>query len=141
MILAMVLIVALIAVVLLGGIPIGSDTAMNTESLTYWTNTRPFQITEWAQINDTIYFTLVNVDTRRLVINTIDIGNGTRTLNPGWTFSPGAKKSLNITNLPMCEENVYDSFEYSVNFTYSSNEIQNEREVGSKPLSGKCIYG
>lgn len=139
MILAMVLIVAMIAVVLLGGIPVGTQSTMDAEALTYWSNARPFSITEWGQINSTMYMSIVNIDTRRLVITSIGLGNVTRNLGSGIAFAPGAKKNISITSLTACDSVTYDSYEYNVSIVFSSTDIQGAKQVGAKMLTGRCF--
>lgn len=137
--LAMVLIVALIAVILLGGMPIGTGDTMRSESVAYWSSVRPFQIPEWVQIGDTFYFTITNRETARLILESVSIGNVTYTLNPGWTFGSGATRNLSISGFRACNATSYDEYEYLVNITYSTTDISNQRQAGMKPLAGKCI--
>jgi len=137
--LAMVLIVALIAVILLGGMPIGTGDTMRSESVAYWTSVRPFQIPEWVQIDGTFFLTITNRETARLILENISIGNVSYVLNPGWTFGSGTTRNLSISGFRPCN-NTYDEYEYQVNITYSTSDISGQRQTGMKPLSGRCIY-
>lgn len=137
-ILAMVLIVALIAVVLLGGFPVGAQTTMDAEALSYWVNARPFAIREWGQVNATVYLSITNIDTNRLVLTNVTLGNVTRSFSPGWTFGAGATKNISLSGFPECDEFTYDSYEYNVSFVFDSSAIAGARQVGSKPIIGRC---
>ncbi len=137
--LAMVLIVALIGVVLLGGLPIGSGEVARGETLAYWTAVRPFSITDYAQSGSTVYITLVNRETQRLILQQMQVGNVTGNFSPGWTIGPNSARNISIGGMRPCNATTYTDYEYAVNITYDTADISNRLQVGAKPLIGRCF--
>lgn len=139
--LAMVLIVGLIAIVLIGGFSEVGGEGMDTESKTYWNGpVRPFSIIQWAQLDSTLYLEVKNKETARLVLTNVSVGNSSANLGAGWSFGPGATKTINVSGLQACDEISYDSFSYDVVFTYDTQDITGAKQIGSKPLAGKCTF-
>ncbi|MEM3362469.1 MAG: hypothetical protein QXV64_01025 [Candidatus Anstonellaceae archaeon] len=136
---AIVLIISLIGIVLLSGFSDSSATAMESESKTYWSSTRPFAIVEWVQSNSTLYLKIKNTDTKRLILKSLKAGNFSASLGSGWTFGPGAEKTISISGLTQCSPN-YDYFSYNIVLYYDSAEISNLSQVGVRPIAGRCLY-
>lgn len=137
--LAVVLIVGLIAIALLGGFSdIGSE-AREKEVKQYWRGSvRPFTIQDWTQSGSTFSLTLKNMESYRLVITNITIGNVSYAPSGGISFGGGAAKTISITGFTPCDQVSFDYFEYPVVIIYSSSDIQNKIQKGEKPLMGPC---
>ena len=140
--LAIVLIVAMIGIVLLGGFSDTGAKTMDAESHAYWSGTaRPFAIKEWVQINDTLYLEIENKEISRFVLTNISFDGSMKNLSGGgWVFSPSAVKSISLGGFPMCHITEYDSFSYDVVFYYESEDISGKTQMGVKPLTGYCAF-
>lgn len=140
--LAMVLIVALIGIVLLGGFTEGSSSAMDAESHAYWSGvSRPFRINEWVQVADVVYMEVENSEVRRFVLTNISFDNYMQNLtNGGWVFGPGSKKNISLGGFTACNETSYDYFEYDIVIYYDSEDITGRTQIGQKPLAGRCAF-
>jgi hypothetical protein len=139
-ILAAVLIVALVALMLVGAFPSFGSDARESQSKEYWIgNAKPFAIPEHTQSNGTMRFIIQNIETDRLVITNITIGNASIDLPNGITMGGGAKKVFNVTGLPACEVNIYDSYEYDVAIHYNASGVS-KTQYSAKPLIGKCVF-
>lgn len=138
--LAVVLIVALIAIVLLGGFTSTGGSTMDNEAKSYWSLTRPFGITQWIQINDTVYMTIVNRGSDQLVMRRVKVGPVTADLGAGWSWKSGGEKNMSIGNLTNCTSGMYDFFSYNVTFTYDSFDLPSQSQSGNKPISGSCTF-
>ncbi len=147
-VLAVVLIVALVAIVLIGGFPgFGSD-AQRTESAQYWSGSaRPIAIAEQAQINSTVYITVLNVETTRLILRNATLADRTANYSNstipavGLTLGSGARKTIAISGLIPCNAASFDEYEYTVTFIYDTTDITGKTERGNKPIVGKCVIG
>ena len=139
-VLAAVLIVALVAVMLLGAFPSFGGDARATESNNYWRGTaRPFSIPEHSQTNSTIFLSVSNMETDRIVLLGITLIGFNATNYPnGVSFGSGTTKTLNVTGLPACDPTNYDSYEYDVRISYNISGII-KTQTASKPLVGKCL--
>jgi hypothetical protein len=139
--LAMVLIVGLIAIILIGGFAEVGGEGMDSESKTYWNGpVRPFSIVQWAQQNNTLYMEVKNKETARLVLTNISVGNSSANLGAGWSFGPGAAKTITVSDLPQCDQISYDIYAYDVTFTYNTEDITGTKQIGSKKIAGKCTF-
>ncbi|MFN3910145.1 MAG: hypothetical protein ACK4J0_02855 [Candidatus Anstonellaceae archaeon] len=137
--LGVVLIISLIGILLLGGFSDSTATAMETESKTYWSSTRPFSIVEWVQSNSTLYLNIKNIETKRVILKQVVVGNLTYDLGAGWTFGPNSQKTISISGLTSCSQ-TYDYFSYPITFYYDTLDISNLSQKGLKPLAGRCLY-
>lgn len=136
-ILAVVLIVALVAIALLGAFPaLGGDTRI-TETRQYWNSQHPFAILSYAQTGADLTLTLRNTDSNLLTINNITIGNVTGTYPLGLMFNGGAAKTVTLSSFRNCSAGDYDFFEYGVVIHYSSAYLSNSF-IGAKPIIGSC---
>lgn len=144
--LAVVLIVAMVAIVLLGFFPGLAVDAKISQSDAYWRGAvRPFAILEHSQSSTQANLTLViqNKEAEQRVLNNITVsGSGlTGDYQPTGTnayFSAGEKRTFYI---PLTGGNCTqgNSYEYKVNFDYNnSDHTIRQWEYGEKPLVGKC---
>lgn len=136
----MVIIVALIAVVLLGGVPGMATGTMDAASQSYWRSTTPFKITEWAQVGTTLHLTVSNGANQRLILRNMTVGGHLKDFGTGMAISAGGQKYFNITGFPACDRVTYDSYEYNVSIYYDSTDIGGMLQPGQKLLSGNCVY-
>lgn len=140
-VLAAVLIVALVAIMLIGAFPAFGADAKFSESTQYWRGTaRPFAILEHTQQNDTLSFAMQNQETDRYIVTNITITNynGSTVYANGVTMGGGARKVFNITGLPNCDPESYDEYEYEITIVYNTSNIR-RWQIGGKPLMGKCV--
>ncbi|PIT84740.1 hypothetical protein COU37_01600 [Candidatus Micrarchaeota archaeon CG10_big_fil_rev_8_21_14_0_10_45_29] len=139
--LAIILVVALIGIVILGGFAEGGGNAMETSSKAYWSGSAiPFGIEQWAQINDTLYITLVNKRPERYILRSISLSGDVKTLGVGWTVGPNARKNISISGLTQCDRAAYDYFSYDMIFNYTTTNGVDRLQIGAKPLEGSCSF-
>jgi len=143
--LAVVLIVALVAMALLGFFPGLSTDAKISQSDSYWQGVaRPFAITESAQSSTSSNLIMVveNRDADQRVLTQIQVSgtgvatNYTVTGNSRY-FSAGEKRTFTI---PLSENCTAGSvYEYKINFNYTNADGTIAKvQIGDKPLMGKC---
>ncbi len=136
-ILAVVLIVALVAIALLGAFPAFGGDARMSETRQYWSSTQPFAILDWQQQGSTMTLTMKNMVTERLTLTNVSLSNASNTT--GIIFNGGAVKTVALAGLRACNASTYDYFEYpNVSIAYASSNLNN-RFSGVKPLIGPCI--
>ena len=144
--LAVVLIVAMVAIALLGFFPGLSYDAKKSEADSYWQSARPFQVRQHAQpAGGALTLIVSNVNSDQLKITSIAVsgGGGFGTSNDTLYLSGGQAASVIINDSSIkaacnASGNVY---EYSVNFTYDGtgdNPITGQKQYGAKTLIGKC---
>jgi uncharacterized protein (UPF0333 family) len=135
--LAVVLIVALVAIALLGGFSGFGQDARSTETKQYWSSTRPFAITGFNQKGDTMYLYVRNQETDRYTITNVSISNASNTTPI--IFNGGASKNIEVHGLRACDSVSYDSYEYfNVSIAYDTPYLSS-RYIGTKPLIGTCV--
>ena len=138
-ILAVVLIVALVAIALLGAFPSFGGGARETEVKQYWSSTHPFSILDYNQQADTMTISLKNVNADRLTLTNISVDNASNATPI--VFNGGAIKTISVSGLTACNATSYDYFQYdNISIAYSSNYIAS-KFTGAKPLIGPCISG
>jgi hypothetical protein len=145
--LAVVLIVAMVAIALLGFFPGITSGAKKSESDTYWRGqTRPFSILEHTQNASTLYLSVQNNEVEVEEMTNISISGSGMTGHLDVAggledrfFSAGEKKLMEVNMSGSCVSgNIY---EYYVNFTYDSGgnaRMPNQRQIGAKTLMGTC---
>jgi len=145
--LAVVLIVAMVAIALLGFFPGLAGDAKIAQSDSYWSGSaRPFAILEHSQNAGESNMTLVmqNVDADQRQISDISIagsgitGNASTYLSTSQNqyFSSGEKKTAYLDLSGSCTAG--NTYEYSVNITYDTGSITGMKQYGEKTLVGKC---
>lgn len=142
--LAVVLIVAMVAIALLGFFPGLAGDAKKTQSDAYWRGeARPFAILEHAQSGTDLTLVLQNVEADQRVINNISIsGQGVSGVDSFSSVSPyfsaGERKTTTVDFGQNCTSG--STYEYWVNISFnnSDNSISNQRQIGAKTLVGKC---
>jgi hypothetical protein len=136
--LAVVLIIAIVAIALIGGfVDLGAG-SMETQSKQYWTGSaRPFSVPDYAQQNDTFIVTLKNMEPTRIMITAISVGGDVRVGNV--SFNGGATKTVNVNMSRVCDAESYDFFEYDVIINYTTTNDVQKSQIGEKPFVGKCL--
>ena len=138
--LAIVIIVALIAITLLGGFTATSGGAMDNEAKSYWSIASPFGISQWVQINDTLYMSVVNRGPAQLVMRKVKVGSAIADLGAGWSWKSGGEKNISVGNLTNCTKGMNDAYSYNVTFTYDTFELPGQSQTGSRPVAGSCSF-
>ncbi len=137
--LAVVLIIALVAIALLGFFPALSGDARITQSDSYWRGTaRPIQIKDHAQSGDTLKLVMFNSEAEAISVNSITVDNSTYSAT-NLTFAGGEQISgVNVTGLPICTAGSGLTYEYKVSINYTTSNDLVKTETGTKTLIGKC---
>ncbi len=147
--LAVVLIVAMVAIALLGFFPGLSYDAKKSESDSYWRGASPFQIIEHAQTDNNLTMVMRNVQTEQLKIVNISVSGGvffnnSANLSIAGVATPntpyigsGETKTVYLTDGSGANCTSGTIYEYSVNVTYDST-IPGQRQYGTKTILGKC---
>ncbi|HQT45083.1 MAG TPA: hypothetical protein PLO51_03835 [Candidatus Micrarchaeota archaeon] len=113
---------------------------MDNEAKSYWAIARPFGITQWVQVNDTLYMSIVNRGSDQLVMRSVKVGGVTADLGAGWSWKSGGEKNMSIGNLTNCTRGLHDVFSYTVTFNYDSFDLPGQSQTGSKPVAGSCSF-
>jgi hypothetical protein len=142
--LAVVLIVALVALALLGGNAGTSTDAMITQSMSYWAGVpAPFHVTASKVWNSGTEFALENGAGDKMTIRSVKVNGQTKSIiAPGsnLVFSPGQEKVVQITGLNLgCTEGKAVAFD--LQFTYTDEFGVNHEEYGEKKFMAKCVDG
>ncbi|VVB58689.1 Uncharacterised protein [Candidatus Anstonella stagnisolia] len=136
--LAVVLMIALVSIALLGFFPGLAGDAKVTQSASYWKGARPFGITEYSQSTTLLNVLIQNNDPDQRVITAIAAEGGC-TVSPTaaqGTFNGGEKRNITIASCTTCTTG--NTFEHYVNITYNTNDLTGLKQIGTKPLVGKC---
>ncbi len=147
-ILAVVLIVALVAIALLGFFPGLATDAQKTQSDSYWQGVAsPFRIVESKATSGTLSIILQNSNSQALTLTTINVGSGTNVTGLPVTFLGGEKKLIpfNVTISGLCNASSgntrYDIAGSTISFIYDSNSLTGQKQGGDaavKDLVGTC---
>lgn len=138
--LGVVLIVALVAIALLGFFPGLSTDTRETQARSYWSGiANPFQITDYSYSGTTLTLVIRNSRSERLTINNITLNDGSTTVS----FTPsdnvigaGETKKYDITGMTSCTSG--NLFEVNVDIEYTTKDGVTNTQHGQKPLVGKC---
>ena len=133
--LAVVLMIALVAIALLGYFPGLALDAKKTQSDSYWKAERPIGVLEHSQVGTNLTLVLQNNEPAELTVTAVYSGDGGSNLS-SFTINGGEKKVVAIYNATSCATG--SAYEYAVNFTYNSKDLTNQKQLGTKPLIGKC---
>jgi len=132
--LAVVLMIALVAIALLGFFPGLSLDAKKTQADSYWKSARPFGITEHSQTGTNLTLLLQNNEPAQLNVTAIYSGTGSNLSS--FVLNAGEKKVVVIYNASSCTTG--SAYEYYTNITYNSNDVAGQKQLGTKPIIGKC---
>lgn len=139
--LAVALIVALVAIALLGWFPGVSGDTRESQSRSYWNGAQPFAIMEYKSDSNTGNLTLSirNQRSEKLTITGITIDGTAVTLPSNISVKGGEEKVIQFA-LPTASQcdTPGDMFEYDLTITYSTKDITGIVQSGARPLIGKC---
>jgi uncharacterized protein (UPF0333 family) len=140
--LAMVLVVAMVAIALLGFFPGLSGDTKKAQSDTYWRgNARPIAIIDSSATGTTLSLQLKNlgVDTISIAADSIYASDGTYTddSHDAVSLTAGESAPVDITMGSGCDSGKF--YELNVTFTYDTkNGLTGAKQVGTKPLVVIC---
>jgi len=135
-ILSVVVLVALIVVTLIANSNAGSGVSL-TQSRNYWGSTSPFVVSEWKYSHKTLELTISNLDSNKLILNEVRIGNSLVS-NASVSFNSGESKTVNATTKDSCGD-AGGYFELNdVKLVYSKGSISGFSQQGKKPIIGFC---
>ena len=138
--LGVVLIVALVAIALLGFFPGLSSDTRETQARSYWSGiANPFQIKDYSYSGTTLTLVLRNSRSERLTVNNITLNDGSASV---WfvpsdgVIGAGQTKTYTISGMPSCSSG--SVFEVNVDIRYTTKDGVTNVQHGEKPLVGKC---
>lgn len=135
-ILAVVLVVALVVVFLVGGFSGLGASSLETQSKNYWGGASPFSVTTFKASGTSLELQMSNNDLEQLTLTDISV-DGASVYNTSTTFASG--ESQVITGTVAACGAAGTTFQYgNVTITYTKGTVTGLKEVGAKPLVGKC---
>ena len=151
-ILGAVLLVALVIVSLLGWFPALGGSTREQQSKSYWTGATPFSITSFKLNGTSIVLSVASRVSDRLNLTSVDFADSlSNTVNvysvsTGTLFNAGQEQTIsNITTWNtggnQCANGAATGavFDYAtVTFTYTQNGVAGVKQVGARPLTGRC---
>ncbi len=144
-ILAVVLIIALVAIAILGFFPGLATDAQKTQSDSYWQGVAfPFRIVESKASNGVLSVILQNANSQALTLNSMSVEGSNVTPGLPVVFLGGEKKltQFNVSISSVCNSSTrYAIAGNTISFNYSSNALQNQVQGGDaavKDLVGTC---
>jgi hypothetical protein len=145
--LAVVLIVAMVAIALLGFFPGLSYDAKKSETDAYWRSVKPFQIIGHALpsgVDTNLTLVLMNSETEQMNIQNISVDGsgftGTNFTASSSYLSAGETRNYVIGLAPHATCVSGTIYEMEVNFTYSNTAtgLTDLKQAGVKKIIGKC---
>ncbi len=134
--LAVALIVALVAIALLGWFPGVSADTRESQSRSYWNGAQPFSILEYKVSGTSVQLTILNTRSEKLTLTNVTLGGENLGIS-STNFNGGETKTINGTLTTACGS-AGTLFEYDVVMTYNTKSISSIVMTGAKPLIGKC---
>ena len=134
LVLLIAIVIALVAIALLGFFPGLAGDAKKTQSDSYWKSARPFGVLEHTQAGTNLTLVLANNEPAQLNVTAIYSGEGSNFSS--FLLNAGEKKVVIISNATSCTAG--SAYEYPMNITYNSNDLTAQKQLGTKPLIGKC---
>lgn len=136
-ILAVVLVIALVVVYLVGGFSGLGSSSIETASKNYWAGASPFAIKTVAVSGTAMSLDFQNNDLEQLTITDVSIA-GSSVFSTNTSFTSGESKVVAATLGTTCGA-AGTPFTYNnVTITYNKGSITGLKEVGNKPLIGRC---
>jgi hypothetical protein len=134
--LAVALIVALVAIALLGWFPGVSGDTRESQSRSYWSGAQPFSILEYKANSTSLVLTMRNERSEKLTLQDMTV-DGADVAVAVTEFKGGEEKTVTVT-LPATCGTVGDLFEYDLTIEYDTSTIPGIIQTGARPLIGKC---
>ncbi len=136
-ILAVVLVVALVVVFLVGGFAGLGAASLETQSKNHWAGTSPFSIKTFKASGTSMELEMTNNDLERLTLTDVSFGN-TSIFSTATVFDSGETIAITGTLAADCGS-AGDPYQYpDVIITYTKGGVTDLKQVGAKPLVGKC---
>ncbi|MCX8205709.1 MAG: hypothetical protein N3H30_00580 [Candidatus Micrarchaeota archaeon] len=139
--LAVALIVALVAIALLGWFPGVSGDTRESQSRSYWNGAQPFSVIEYKSSSTTgnLTLTLRNERSEKLTITGISVDGTALNLSSNISIKGGEEQTIEVA-LPAASQcdTAGDMFEYDLQFVYNTKTISGIVQTGARPLIGKC---
>jgi hypothetical protein len=135
--LAVVLVVALVVVYLVGGFSGLGAGSLETQSKNYWGSASPFSITAFKYSGTSLEVQTANNDLEKLTITDISV-DGASVFSTSTNFNSGESKVVTGTLGSACGSAGAPYTLNNVVITYTKGSITGLKEVGAKPLVGKC---
>ena len=139
---AVVLIVALVAVALLGFFPGVGANAKSSGTSAYWSSVRPVQIDTWSSSNTTLSLVLKSANANSVLISTVTISNAstmttTDSASPAVTLlNPGDTTATTVTTTNNhCVTGSPYAYYVKISYTVESSA---QNFTGTKPIIGTC---
>lgn len=139
-ILAVIIIIALVVAGVMGWFPGLGGAITEQQSKAYWQGTSPIAVTDWqiGGSSGTTKFTLKNVGTDSLVVNSIKVGNQTHTPTNNVTINAGETKVIDANGDIYCSAG-QNTYQYDMIIDYNVvGGISGKKLVGAKPIVGTC---
>jgi len=137
--LAVVLMIALVSIALLGFFPGLAGDAKKTQSDSYWKSARPFGVVEHTQAGAGTTFTIMvqNNDPDQRKITALAAEGGCTLAAQTALLNAGEKKQYVLASCTACGA-TGAAYEHYLNITYDTNDLTSLKQIGTKPLVGKC---
>jgi hypothetical protein len=139
-ILAVVLVIAIVAIVLMGFFPGLTGDSKMAQSSSYWRLATPFGITETKLSGGTLEVVVQSNSPEVLALSAMGLSNGTGALSGTYgasNFNPGASTIVAFANAYSCNSGELVTFT-TVTFNYSSPAFSGLQQLGQRDLSVKC---
>ncbi len=136
-ILAVVLVIALVVVLLVNQSTGLGQGSLETQSKAYWAGAAPFSISSQKATGTSLQLSMTNQGLDKLTVTSIS-GTGITTTAFTTDFSSGQNQVLTVTLAATCGA-VGAPYQYdNVTITYTQGALSGLKQVGLKPLVGRC---
>lgn len=136
-ILAVVLVIALVVVYLVGGFSGLGTSSLETQSKNYWAGASPFAIKTVSVSGTTMNLEFQNNDLEQLTITDVSVA-GSSVFSTNTSFTSGENKVVTATLGTSCGASGVPYTYNNITITYNKGSITGLKEVGNKPLVGRC---
>ncbi len=134
--LAVALIIALVVIGLLGWFPGLTGGAQEQQSKAYWKSATPMSILDFKISGTGVTLDMQNGGSDKISVENVTFG-GTSLSVTSTSFNPGERKTVTGTLGTTCASG--SAFTYDVTIGYNTTKITGNRQMGDKPLIGKCV--
>ncbi|MEW6329075.1 MAG: class III signal peptide-containing protein [Candidatus Micrarchaeota archaeon] len=134
--LAVALIIALVVIGLLGWFPGLTGGAQEQQSRAYWKSATPLSILDYKISGTTVTFDIQNSGSDKVTLRNVSFDGTDLTGVVLTNFNPGERKTITGT-VASCTAGA--GFTYNVVIEYNTPKITGNKQMGDKPLIGKCV--
>ncbi|MDO8554488.1 MAG: hypothetical protein Q7S22_06785 [Candidatus Micrarchaeota archaeon] len=136
-ILAVVLVIALVVVLLVSQSTGLGQGSLETQSKASWAGATPFSISSQKASGTSLQVSMTNMGLDKLTVTSIS-GNSFTTTAFTQDFASGQNQVLSVTLAATCGA-VGTQYQYdNVTITYTQGALAGLKQVGAKPLVGRC---